>query len=541
MNTAPESLKGSFDRAFAGIAEIRESFDPELISHEVGTIVSISTGIARVSGLPGVGYDELVAFSDGVYGIAFNVDEDEVGVVLLGDYAHLEAGDEVARTGRVMDVAVGESMLGRVIDPLGRPLDGKAPVISNERLPIERPAPPIMDRAPVTTPLQTGLKVIDALIPIGRGQRELILGDRQTGKSAIALDTILSQKGQDVVCVYCAIGQRASAVAKAVANLKEKGAMDYTVVVVTEGNDPPGLAYIAPYAATSIAEYFMEAGRDVLIVYDDLTQHARAYRELSLLLRRPPGREAFPGDIFYIHSRLLERSTHLRPELGGGSLTALPIIETEAENMSAYIPTNLISITDGQIYLSPSLFELGVLPAVDVGKSVSRVGGKAQRAAYRAVAGDLKLSYAQFEELESFARFGARLDDDTRQSIEHGRRIRSCLKQPEASAVSMPAQIAILLALSGGLFDTVPIEKMTDAEQAVQVAAEEIPEAVVERLQTAKKLGDEDRNAIIEITRQALISFQSTPEAETTPQSEPEPTEKTKTPSKTEAQPETQA
>ena len=319
-----------------------------------------------------------------------------------------------------------------------------------------------MDRAPVTVPLQTGLKVIDALIPVGRGQRELILGDRQTGKTAIAIDTILNQRGQHVLCVYCAIGQRASAVAKAVATLREKGAMDYTVLVVTEGNDPPGLAYIAPYAATSIAEFFMEAGRDVLIVYDDLTHHARSYRELSLLLRRPPGREAFPGDIFYIHSRLLERATHLRKELGGGSLTALPIIETEAQDISAYIPTNLISITDGQIYLSPSLFELGVLPAVDVGKSVSRVGGQAQRAAYRAVAGDLKLAYAQFEELETFSRFGARLDEDTRKIIEHGRRIRACLKQPEFAPVSVPAQIAVLLALTAKLFDRVPLDQMTD-------------------------------------------------------------------------------
>ncbi len=319
------------------------------------------------------------------------------------------------------------------------------------------------------------------------------------------------------VCVYCAIGQRASAVAKVVANLREKGAMDYTVVVVTEGNDPPGLAYIAPYAATSIAEHFMEAGRDVLIVYDDLTHHARAYRELSLLLRRPPGREAFPGDIFYIHSRLLERATHLRKELGGGSLTALPIIETEAQNISAYIPTNLISITDGQIYLSPSLFELGVLPAVDVGKSVSRVGGKAQRAAYRAVAGDLKLAYAQFEELETFARFGARLDEDTRKIIEHGRRIRACLKQPEFAPVSVPAQIAVLLALTAELFDRVPLDQMTDAEHAVQEAAANIPAEVCARFETADKLSDEDRKTIIEIARKALIRFQPKPESKAKP------------------------
>jgi F-type H+-transporting ATPase subunit alpha len=397
---------------------------------------------------------------------------------------------------------------------MGRPLDGNGPVLSSARLPVERPAAPIMDRAPVTVPLQTGIKVIDALIPVGRGQRELILGDRQTGKTAVALDTILNQRGQDVLCVYCAIGQRASGVAKVIASLREMGAMEYTIVVVTEGNDPPGLAYIAPYAATSIAEYFMEQGRDVLIVYDDLTHHARAYRELSLLLRRPPGREAFPGDIFYIHSRLLERATHLRPELGGGSLTALPIIETEAQDISAYIPTNLISITDGQVYLSPSLFELGVLPAVDVSKSVSRVGGKAQRAAYRAVAGDLKLAYAQFEELETFARFGARLDEDTRKIIEHGRRIRACLKQPEFAPVSVAAQIAILLALTAALFDDVPIDRMADAEQAVRTAATEIPAEVSERLDTAQKLSDEDRETIINIARQALAPFQPKPETE---------------------------
>jgi F-type H+-transporting ATPase subunit alpha len=374
-----------------------------------------------------------------------------------------------------------------------------------------------MDRAPVTVPLQTGLKVIDALIPIGRGQRELILGDRQTGKTAIALDTILNQRGKNVLCVYCAIGRRASAVAKVVADLRDKGAMEYTVVVVAEGNDPPGLAYIAPYAATSIAEHFMEAGHDVLIVYDDLTQHARAYRELSLLLRRPPGREAFPGDIFYIHSRMLERSTHLSKERGGGSLTALPIIETEAQNISAYIPTNLISITDGQIYLSPSLFELGVLPAVDVGKSVSRVGGKAQRAVYRAVAGDLKLAYAQFEELETFARFGAHVDEGTQKSIDHGRRIRACLKQPEFSPVSVPAQIAVLLALTADLFDKVPLERMKDAEHAVHEAALNIPADVRERFDSAAKLSDEDRRAIIEIARKSLTRFQPKPDAKPDP------------------------
>ena len=514
MRAVSNDLHGEVDDLFSGLGQARERFEPALVPREVGTIASVSTGIARVSGLPGVGFDELIRFPGDVFGIAFNVDEDEIGVVLLGDYVQLCAGREVERTGRVMDVAVGDGLLGRVIDPLGLPLDGQGPVASSHRLPIERPAAQIMDRVPVTVPLQTGLKAIDALIPVGRGQRELILGDRQTGKTAIAIDAILNQKDQGVLCVYCAIGQRASAVAKAIAVLRDHGAMAHTVVVVSEGDDPPGLAYIAPYAATSIAEYFMQAGRDVLIVYDDLTQHARAYRELSLLLRRPPGREAFPGDIFYIHSRLLERSTRLRSELGGGSLTALPIVETEAQNMSAYIPTNLISITDGQIVLSPSLFGLGVLPAIDVGKSVSRVGGKAQRAAYRAVAGDLKLAYAQFEELETFARFGARLDEATRKSIEHGRRIRACLKQAQSSPVSVPAQIAILLALGAGLFDPVPMDKMADAERAVRNAAEQIPEEVGKRLETADRLGDEDRDAIVAIARRALVPFRAAPTAE---------------------------
>ncbi len=530
MNSEPEGLQGVFDRAFADISQVRAAFTPAIVPREVGTITNVTTGIATVSGLPNVGFEELLAFAGGVFGIAFNVDEDEIGVVLLGEYWHLRAGDEVGRTGRVMDVAVGDAVLGRILDPLGRPLDGRGPVNACESLPIERAAAAIMDRAPVTVPLQTGLKVVDALIPIGRGQRELILGDRQTGKTTIALDTILNQRGQDVVCVYCAIGQRASAVAKAVATLRDKRALEYTVVVVAEGNDPPGLAYIAPYAATSIAEHFMEAGRDVLIVYDDLTHHARAYRELSLLLRRPPGREAFPGDIFYIHSRLLERATHLSKERGGGSLTALPIIETEAQNISAYIPTNLISITDGQIYLSPSLFELGVLPAVDVGKSVSRVGGAAQRATYRAVAGDLKLAYAQFEELETFARFGARLDAATQKTIEHGRRIRACLKQPEFTPVSVPAQIATLLALTAGLFDQVPLARMTDAGHAVEQAAASIPTDVSARFTTAEKLSDEDRKAVVAIAKKALASFQPEPDDKAKPKPEddakPQPEDK---------------
>ena len=509
--TAPDILQAAFDRAFTNLQQAREAFSPALMPREVGTVTSVSTGIASVTGLPGVGFEELVQFPGALLGIAFNVDEEEIGVVLLGDYQQLHAGDEVTRTGRVMDVAVGSGLLGRVIDPMGKPLDGKGLVAAEARRPVERPAPPIMDRAPVVVPLQTGLKVVDAMIPIGRGQRELILGDRQTGKTAIAIDTILNQRGKDLICVYCAIGQRASAVAKAVATLGENGAMDYSVVVVAEGENAPGLAYVTPYAATSIAEYFMETGRDVLIVYDDLTQHARSYRELSLLLRRPPGREAFPGDIFYIHSRLLERATHLNKARGGGSLTALPIIETEAQDMSAYIPTNLISITDGQIYLSPTLFELGILPAVDVGKSVSRVGGAAQRPAYRAVAGTLKLAYSQFEELEAFARFGTRLDDSTRHVIDHGRRIRACLKQPESQPVSLCEQIVVLLALAASLFDRVPLENMPDAERALRRAIANIPADIAGRFAT-DKLSDADRQATLEFATNVLTPFQ--PDAE---------------------------
>jgi len=507
VSSPTDVLEQSLDLAFQGLLRCRETFGAALTPREVGYVTGVSTGIATISGLPGIGFEELVRFPGGLLGIAFNVDENEVGVVLLGEYQDLHAGDEAERTGRVMDVPVGEGLLGRVVNPMGVALDGGPPIASDRRLPVERPAPWIMDRAPVTEPLQTGLTVVDALIPVGRGQRELILGDRQTGKTAIAVDTILNQRGKNVVCVYCAIGQRASSVAKVVVNLRAQDAMAFTVVVVAEGNDPPGLAYITPYAATSIAEYFMEAGRDVLIVYDDLTHHARSYREISLLLRRPPGREAFPGDIFYIHSRLLERATHLSKERGGGSLTALPIIETEAQDISAYIPTNLISITDGQIYLSPSLFELGILPAVDVGKSVSRVGGEAQRAAYRSIAGDLKLAYAQFEELETFARFGTRLDEATRHSIEHGRRIRACLKQPESQPVSMPEQITVLLALTAGLFDPISLDKVADAESALRKAALGLPSELSERFITATKLSDSDRQAILGIATIAISPF----------------------------------
>jgi F-type H+-transporting ATPase subunit alpha len=500
------------NETFIQLAHSREKHILSFTPREVGVVISVSAGIVKVSGLPGVGFEELLKFPGGLFGIAYNIDEDEIGAILLGEDSLLNAGDEVERTGRVMDIPVDNALIGRVINPLGEPMDGKSSVAFKQRLPIERPAHAIMDRATVSIPLQTGLKVIDAMIPIGRGQRELILGDRQTGKTAIAIDAILNQRDKNVICVYCAIGQRASSVAKVIANLEEKGAMEYTVVVTTEGDNAPGLKYIAPYAATSIAEYFMEQGRDVLIVYDDLTHHARAYRELSLLLRRPPGREAFPGDIFYIHSRLLERATHLSDELKGGSLTALPIIETEAQNISAYIPTNLISITDGQIYLSPKLFELGILPAVDVGKSVSRVGGKAQLPVYRSLTGNLKLAFSQFEELESFSRFGTRLDENTRKIIEHGKRIRICLKQQELQPMPVPEQIVVLLALTSGLFDTIPINKMLEAEVALQKMNTEIPAEILKRLFSDKELNSSDRESILSIAGKLLTPFQSTPE-----------------------------
>ncbi len=485
----------------------REAFSMQIKTKEIGIVTKISMGIALVSGLPGVGLEELVIFPEGVFGIVFYLDEKEVGVVLLGEFQNLNVGDKVTRSGRVLDVGVSEALLGRVVDPLGSPLDGKNSVQVDERWPIERPAPHIMDRAPVAEPLQTGIKVIDALIPIGRGQRELIIGDRQTGKTAIAVDAILNQQNTGVLCIYCAIGQRASSIAKTIAILKENNAMRYTVVVVAEGNDPPGLSYIAPYAATSIGEYFMHKGHDVLIVYDDLSHHARSYREISLLLRRPPGREAFPGDIFYIHSRLLERSTRLGPELGGGSLTALPIIETEDQNIAAYIPTNLISITDGQIYLSPSNFELGILPAVDVGNSVSRVGGKVQLPNYQAIAGDLKLSYAQFEELETFLRFGTRMDESTRKIIEHGKRIRACLMQSEFVTVSVPEQIIILFVLVSGLFDQVPIEKMPAAEAAIKDTTKRLSPEILATLNSTTLFSTEEKEAILSQARNALSIY----------------------------------
>jgi F-type H+-transporting ATPase subunit alpha len=501
---ANAGLHGVLSDVAASLDQVLHSHRAQLRVEEVGRVVAIGHGVARVQGLPRVRSHELVQFPGQRLGLAFNLDPDEVGIILLDPAEDLLAGTQVRRAGRVLDVPVGEGLLGRVIDGVGRPLDDQGPVAGAQRLAIERPAPAIMARDPVTVPLETGIKAIDALIPIGRGQRELILGDRQTGKTALALDTILNQRDKGVVCIYCAIGQRATAVGKVIADLREREAFEHCLVVVATEEDPPALQYITPYAAMTQGEFFMEQGRDVLVVLDDLTRHARAYREVSLLLRRPPGREAYPGDIFYVHSRLLERSTHLRPEHGGGSLTALPIAETESQNLSAYIPTNLISITDGQIYVSPDLFAKGILPAVDVGKSVSRVGGKTQLPAYRSVAGDLKLAYAQFEELEGFARFGTRLDPNTRKALERGRRVRAVLEQDQYAPLTALQQIAILLAVTSGALDEVAIDAIPEAENRITArVTADLPE-VAERIQSGQRLEDEDRDAILRVVRQVI-------------------------------------
>jgi len=498
--------------AFDAVARTRQAAEPTLDLREMGRVTYVGEGIARVSGLPTVQAEELVRFDNGRLGMAMNLDASEVGVVLLDEREDLDAGMKVHRTGRILDVPVGDAMLGRVVDALGRPVDHHGAIRAEMRRPVEREAPAIMDRAPVDTPLQTGLKVVDALIPVGRGQRELILGDRQTGKTSVAVDTILNQRETGVYCVYCAIGQRNAAVASVIADLQEYDAMGYTTVVVAGGDEPPGLQFVAPYAATSIAEFYMEAGRDVLIVYDDLTRHARAYRELSLLLRRPPGREAFPGDIFYIHSRLLERATHLNEDHGGGSLTALPVVETEAQNLSAYIPTNLISITDGQIYLSPTLFQKGILPAVDVGRSVSRVGGKAQMPAYRQMAGDLRLSYTQFEELEDFARFGTRLDEDTHRTLQHGRRVREVLKQSQYAPMPVAEQVAVLLATTNGLFDGLDLSQIPAAENRIRnTVREDVPE-ICAQIEEGHSLDDEALTALLQVARRAVQSMPTNPD-----------------------------
>lgn len=462
-----KGLSAILDETAQAINRSVDRFKTDITSEEIGMVISVAQDIVWAEGLDQVKSEELVILGGQVMGMVFDLLPHKIGIVLLGSGEGLKAGDEVLRTGRILDIPVDKSILGRIINPLGMPLDGEGILADERRWPVEREAVPIMARAAVDKPLQTGLKVIDALIPIGRGQRELILGDRQTGKTGIALDTIINQRDKDVLCIYCAIGQRSSGIAKVVDELKRHDALRYSILVVAEGNEPPGLQFIAPYAATTIGEYFMSQGRDVLIVYDDLTRHARAYRQISLLLRRPPGREAFPGDIFYVHSRLLERSTHLRADAFGGSLTSLPIVETEAQNISAYIPTNIISITDGQIYLSPDLFQKGILPAVDVGKSVSRVGGKAQLSAYRKVSAALRLSYSQFQELEAFARFGTRLDRKTRQTLEHGKRVREVLKQEQFAPLAAGEQIGILIAVNEGLLDEIPLEQIQTVQKKI--------------------------------------------------------------------------
>ena len=508
-----QELKTFLDDTFDTMEKVLEEQNPELRQYEIGTVQFVGRDIARVSGLPHIRAEELVRFSGNYMGLVFNIDPKEIGVILLDPSENIQVGSEVQRTKRVLDVPVGDGLLGRVVDPLGRPLDGLGEVNTVMRLPVERPAPAVMDRAPVTVPLQTGIKVIDALIPVGRGQRELILGDRMTGKTAIAVDTIINQKETGIISIYCATGKKSADVAKVIAELRDHGVMKSCIVVVATGEDTPGLQFIAPYAATSMGEYFVEQGRDVLIIYDDLTSHARAYREVSLLLRRPPGREAFPGDIFYIHSRLLERSTHMRPELGGGSLTSLPITETEAQDMSSYIPTNLISITDGQIYLSPVLFSKGILPAVDVGKSVSRVGGKTQLPAYRSVAGDLRLSYSQFEELESFSRFGTRLDDATRRTLERGWRVREILKQGQFKPLRASEQIASLLSVTGGALDLVPTEKIREVEaRLLETVNEQLPELCT-RIEEGKKMDMTDRDSIMNKIKPTIAPFEEIEEA----------------------------
>ena len=504
--TEQEELKAFLDGAFQTMDNVLARQEAELRDREIGIVKYVGYGIVRVGGLPNIRADELVLFPDNLKGLVFNIDPEEIGVILLGHSEGLDAGAEVRRTDRVLDVPVGESLIGRVVDALGRPLDNQGEIRTVKRMPVEREAPPVMARDPVTVPLQTGIKVIDALFPIGRGQRELIVGDRQTGKTAITLDAIINQADKDVLCIYCTIGKKASDTAKVIADLKQYNAMTYVTVVVATADDPPGLQFIAPYAATSMGEYFMAAGRDVLIIYDDLTCHARAYRELSLLLRRPPGREAFPGDIFYIHSRLLERSTHLRKEHGGGSLTSLPIVETEAQDISGYIPTNLISITDGQLYLSPRLFQKGILPAVDVGKSVSRVGGKAQLPAYRAVASDLRISHAQFEELETFSRFGTRLDEATRKVLERGWRVREILNQPQYKPIPVSEQIAALLAVTSGNFDGIAIEKIREAEGNLRERVVKKHGDLCARIASGEKLGDSDRETLLRSAEETASS-----------------------------------
>lgn len=481
-----------------------EQFGTTVTVVEIGTVVEVSDGIARIHGMSAAKYSELLEFPQGILGIAFNLEEESVGAVILGDYSEVKEGDEVRCTGRITEVPVGEALLGRVINPLGQPLDGKGPISTKKTRPLERVAPNVVLRQPVNTPVHTGIKAIDSMIPIGRGQRELIIGDRFTGKTIIAIDTIISQKGKDLFCIYVAIGQKSSNVAQVVATLEKYGAMEHTIVVSAAASDSAALQYLAPYAGCAIGEEFMEQGKDALIVYDDLSKHAWAYRQLSLLLRRPPGREAYPGDVFYLHSRLLERAAKLAPEHGGGSLTALPIIETQAGDVAAYIPTNVISITDGQIYLETDLFNAGIRPAMNVGLSVSRVGGAAQTKAMKKIAGRLRLDLAQYRELAVFAQFGtADLDKATRSQLDRGHRITNILKQPQYSPLPLETEITILYAVINGHLDNVPVDKVSAFEVAFHRFMETNHPEIVKAIATAKDISPETEEKL----KKAILEF----------------------------------
>ena len=490
------------DEIAAQIRQQIERFEAPVTSADVGTVLEVGDGIARASGLAGVMANEIVEFENGVHGLAFNLEADNVGIIIMGDYTEIEEGDQVRSTGRIVSVPVGEGLIGRVVNALGEPIDGKGPIQFSGYRPVERIAPNVVVRKEVDTPVQTGIKAIDAMIPIGRGQRELIIGDRQTGKTALAIDTIINQKGKNLICIYVAIGQKLSSIAQVVATLERYGAMEHTIVVVASASEPAALQYLAPYAGCAMGEEFMEQGKDALIVYDDLSKHAWAYRQVSLLLRRPPGREAYPGDIFYLHSRLLERAAKLHPDYGGGSLTALPIIETQAGDVSAYIPTNVISITDGQIYLESDLFYAGIRPALNVGISVSRVGGKAQAKAMRQVAGKLKLEMAQYRELAAFAQFGSDLDRATRAQLERGMRIQEVLKQPQYEPVPLDHQVMVLFAVTNNYLDDVPVEKIRDFEMAfrrfMDTAHPEVGQAIMRDLALSDMTVQQLRSAIEE-------------------------------------------
>ena len=478
------------------IREQIENYESKIEVDEVGTVITLGDGIARIYGLDKVMAGELIEFPHDVAGIAMNLEEDQVGAVLLGDYTEIKEGDEVRRTGRIMSVPVGEAMIGRVVDALGQPIDDKGPIATDKFNHIERIAPGVIDRRPVREPMATGLKAIDSMIPIGRGQRELIIGDRQTGKTALAIDTIINNKGNDLICIYCAIGQKRSSIAQVVKVLGDHGAMDYTIVVAASASEPAPMQYIAPYAACAIGEYFRDSRRHALCVYDDLSKHAASYREISLLLRRPPGREAYPGDVFYLHSRLLERAAKLNDEKGGGSLTALPIIETQAGDVSAYIPTNVISITDGQIYLETDLFNSGIRPAVNVGLSVSRVGGNAQIKAMRQVAGTLKLELAQYRELAAFAQFGSDLDKATQAQLARGQRLTELLKQDQYSPLTFSKQILMIFAGTNGFVDDLTVEDIRSFEKGLYEYADTMGPALLEEMMKKKILDDSLRSAM---------------------------------------------